>query len=87
MTFTDAVRVRVIRAILGWSSKAFAESIGVSAGTLTAWEKGRTSPQGSRRDALAELCRQHSIGFTPTGYPLPWADCMSFRSKEDTNVT
>ena len=35
----DAVRVRVIRAILGMSSKAFAARVGVSAGTLTAWSE------------------------------------------------
>jgi transcriptional regulator with XRE-family HTH domain len=63
------------------SSKQFAARMVVCAGTLTAWEKGRSKPQGTKRQALAELCQEHKIGFTPSGFPFPIADCMIFKQE------
>lgn len=82
MTFDDATRVRVIRAIVGMDSKSFAAHLGICAGTCTAWEKGRSSPQGAGKKALLELCQERKIGFTPSGFPFPIIDCMMFRQEE-----
>lgn len=83
MIFDDAVRVRVIRAMLGRDSRTFAENLGISPGTLTSWERGRSTPRGLHKRALEEICRHHQIGFTPTGFPLPMADCMMFKPEEN----
>jgi transcriptional regulator with XRE-family HTH domain len=82
MTFDDATRIRVIRAIVGMDSKSFAARLGICAGTLTGWEKSRSAPQGDNRKALAELCRERGIGFTPSGFPFPMADCVMFKKEE-----
>lgn len=81
MTINDAVRIRVIRALLGLDSKTFAKQLNVCAATLTSWEKGRSSPQGANKEVLAEVCRESGIGFTPTGCPLPIADVMMFKQE------
>lgn len=85
MTITDATRIRVIRALIGMSSKDFAERLGICAGTLTAWERSRSAPQGPKRQALAELCQEHGIAFSPSGMPFPIADVMQFK-QENQNV-
>jgi DNA-binding XRE family transcriptional regulator len=82
MKINDATRVRIIRAMLGVDSKTFAKQLNVCAATLTSWEKGRSSPQGANKDALAEICLDAGIGFSPTGYPMPMADVMTFKSRE-----
>ena len=81
MCITDSQRIRVIRAIIGMDSKTFAAELSVSAGTLTAWEKGRSTPQPQKRHELAKLCQKHGLGFTPTGFPMPMDDCFVFRKK------
>lgn len=64
-------------------SKSFAARVGVSVGTVTNWERGRTSPHAKPKakiiDALQKLCEVHGIWFTPEGYPVP-KDC--FRANE-----
>jgi len=77
----DAVRIRVIRAILGMSSKTFAARVGVSAGALTAWERGRATPQVLNRQELAKICQEHKIAFAPSGFPLPASDVLIFKEK------
>jgi transcriptional regulator with XRE-family HTH domain len=84
MILTDAHRIRIIRAILGWDSKTFAARLGVCAGTMTAWEKGRSSPQGTKKQELAELCQEYGIGFTPGGFPIPFADVLILKQQETT---
>ena len=68
---TDAMRVRVIRAILGVTSREFCRMAGISAETLTSWEKGRAEPQRRKRVILAAICHQNSIAFLPNGMPVP----------------
>jgi transcriptional regulator with XRE-family HTH domain len=75
----DAVRIRVIRALMGTTSRSFAQRIGVSAGTLTSWEKGRATPQNSHREELAKLCHEKKIGFLPSGMPVPFVDTLVYR--------
>lgn len=81
MILTDAHRIRIIRALLGWDSKTFAARLGVCSGTMTAWEKGRAAPQGTKKQELAELCQEYGIGFTPSGFPFPVADVMIFKQE------
>lgn len=82
MTFDDATRIRVIRAMLGIDSKSFAAKVGVRPETMSGWEHGHYTPQPSKREELAKLCSEHGIGFTPSGFPFPIAECMMFRSQE-----
>ena len=77
MIIGDAARIRVIRAILGMDSKTFSSRVGVSPGTLTAWEKGRATPQRDKRKTLAELCQSSGIGFMPSGMPIPMSDLLA----------
>lgn len=86
MTIDDAVRIRVIRAITGMDSKTFAAHVGISPTSMTSWEKGRSSPQGASKIALAKLCQENGIGFTPSGFPFPMADCMMFQPEEKQNA-
>jgi DNA-binding transcriptional regulator YiaG len=79
----DAVRIRVIRAILGVTSKEFASRVGVSKGVITGWEKGRYSPQRKSRVELMKICQEHKIAFLPSGYPIPLEDM--FPTQETTN--
>lgn len=81
MTINDAVRVRVIRAITGMDSKTMAARLGIGPATLTSWEKGRATPLPGNRDALAVVCQEHGIGFTPSGFPFPMVDCMQFKQE------
>ena len=81
MTISDATRIRVIRAMLGMTSAEFAKRLNVCAGTMTAWERGRSSPQGENKKLLAELCQEFGIGFSPTGFPFPASDCVVFRQE------
>lgn len=67
MIVNEATKIRVVRAILGMSSGDFAGRLGISAGTLTAWEKGRNSPQEAKKQVLAELCEQNGIAFSISG--------------------
>lgn len=72
----DAARIRVIRALLGLSSRDFAKLIGVRPNAVGAWEKGRNCPQREKRKELAELCRKEGICFLPSGMPVPQADLV-----------
>lgn len=77
----DAVRIRVIRAILGVGSSEFAAMLGVSVGSLTSWEKGRCVPKSTGRASIARLCKDHNIGFLPSGMPAPFPDCVMFKKE------
>lgn len=83
MTLNDAMRVRVIRAILGLNSKAFASRLGVSAITVTAWERGRWVPGAESREELARLCQEHKLAFLPSGMPVPAVDTLIFKETLD----
>jgi len=78
----DSQRIRVIRAILGMTSKALANELGVSTNALTSWEKNKYSPRPENRHELARLCKKNEIGFTPSGMPVPMTDVFTFRKKE-----
>lgn len=73
---SDAVRVRVIRALLGISSKEFASRVGVTAGVVTGWEKGRFCPQRRSRQALERICDLNKITFLPSGMPVLFEDAI-----------
>lgn len=86
MPITEATRIRLVRALIGMDSKTFAARLGVCPATLTGWEKARSEPRGENRQALAELCQEHGIGFSPTGFPFPVADVMIFKPQETPNA-
>jgi transcriptional regulator with XRE-family HTH domain len=75
MQVDESTRIRLIRALLGMESKAFAARVGVCAASITNWEKGRSNPTESTRETLQKLCEVHGIWFTPEGYPVP-KDCF-----------
>lgn len=79
MTVDTSAQIRVMRALLGMSRRDFAARLGVSSATLAAWEHGRNTPQGKTRQVLAELCQEHGIAFLPSGMPVPFAECFTFK--------
>lgn len=81
MIVDDATRIRVVRAFLGMDSKSFSARIGVCVGTLTNYERGRSSPAQRPREELAKLCQENGICFTPSGYPLPVIDHVVFKQE------
>ena len=58
--------VRAVRLHLGFDQKTLAARLGVSIGTLKAWEAGRRPPSGSAR-ALFRLLRQEGLSPLPAG--------------------
>lgn len=83
LTIDDAVRIRVIRAIIGMKSKDMAKRIGVTACTITFWERGTATPRGKHRRELENICREHRITFLPSGFPVPFDDCLQFKESKD----
>lgn len=79
MIVTDAIRIRVLRAILGLNARQFAQRLGVRAPTLYYWERGRRQPRPKYRDALAQLCADEGIAFLPNGFPIPFVDTVLLR--------
>jgi len=71
LVFDDGAQIRVIRALLGLSSKEFAARIGINHQTLTRWERYGNTPQGKNRKEIEALCRHSGIAFTSFGYPIP----------------
>ena len=86
MLLDDATRIRVIRALIGMNSKTFAAELSISAGTLTAWERSRSTPQPQKRHELAKLCQKHGLCFMPSGFPVPASDCLIFKERKETHV-
>jgi transcriptional regulator with XRE-family HTH domain len=80
----DAIRIRVIRALLGISGKELARRVGVTQGVVTGWEKGRSAPRTQSRTALAKICQEHKIMFLPSGFPVPAEDYMPVPAQENT---
>ncbi|WP_374308259.1 helix-turn-helix domain-containing protein [Methylocella sp.] len=55
------IDVAAIRAKAGLSQARFAETVGVSLGTLRNWEQGRRVPEGPARVLLAMLAKRPGI--------------------------
>ena len=68
---SEPQRIRVIKAILGMDSKAFAKAVGVDRNTVTTWESGRSVPSHESRVAIKALCDSQGIVFRKDGMPLP----------------
>lgn len=83
LVIDDAVRIRVVRALLGMKSKDLAKRIGVRAVTITYWERGTATPRGDNRKKLESLCREHRIAFLPSGMPVMFDDCLQFKEKQN----
>ena len=74
-----SVDIAAVRAKTGLSQKAFAESIGVSEGTLINWEQGRRQPAGPAKVLLALVAKQPNLvtELYAKLYPKPfewWGD-------------
>ena len=67
---SEAMRCRVIRAILGWSARQLARKCDVTPYTVWNWEAGRSVPSITSRKALAEICHEHRIAIRPDGFPV-----------------
>jgi DNA-binding transcriptional regulator YiaG len=72
----EATRIRVVRALLGITSKELASRLEVTQGVITAWEKGRSTPRRMNRATLAQMCQKANIMFLPSGMPVPAEDLM-----------
>lgn len=72
----DAARVRIIRAILGISATKLSEMVEVKPTTVTAWERGRSTPQRNKRLLLSRLCAEKGIAFLASGMPVPASDLL-----------
>lgn len=48
-------RIREIRQASDMTQQMFADTIGISVGTLQNWEAGRTSPKGSQAESILEM--------------------------------
>ena len=81
---SDACRIRVVRALMGLTSRDFAAKIGVTPGVVTSWEKGRYTPQRRSRTRLAEICHEAKIMFLPSGMPVPSEDFIP--TQEEINA-
>lgn len=66
------VRVRKLRLALGYARPAFADTVGVSASTVRAWETGDATPSPGVVDAI---CRTFAVDknwlLTGSGRPFP----------------
>jgi DNA-binding transcriptional regulator YiaG len=67
----EAMRIRVIRAIIGCDRQTLQKRLGVSDNVVRNWEDGTSIPQRKNRAALAEICRQYNIAIRPDGFPVP----------------
>ncbi len=83
MIIDDAARVRIVRAILGIESREFAAKLGISAGTMTSWERGRSTTQREKRKVLAAICQENSICFLPSGMPVPHSDLLPVQDTDN----
>jgi len=61
----SSVQVRTIRRQLGLSQARFAKKLGVSTGSVNAWEAGRTRPGAARREAIFALAAGASEAPVP----------------------
>lgn len=70
MVVSEAVRWRVIRAIVGCTRVALAKQLGLNPNSIGQWEAGLHSPNSKSREAYAELCKKHNISIGPNGFPV-----------------
>ena len=66
----EAMRVRVIRAIVGISKSDLAARCDVVYQTVSNWETGRSVPNSTSRRVLSELCAKNNIAIRPDGFPV-----------------
>lgn len=81
MIIPDSTRIRLIRALLGMSSKDFADRLGVCVASITNWERGRTAPGPVQRQELYKLCHENKLAFSPSGMPFPWPESEAFKQE------
>lgn len=73
---SEAIRLKIVRAILDMNQREFARAIGASNASVCCWEAGKTSLSRATRVRLHELCEASGIMFLPTGYPILKSEIM-----------
>lgn len=58
-----AARIRIARAVLGWSQSELGFRIGMTQRAIHKLEQGETEPRRTTMRALEEVWREHSIEF------------------------
>lgn len=66
-----AIDVAKVRSATGLTQTTFANSIGVSTGTLRNWEQGRRKPEGPAQVLLALVAKEPALIQEILGVPVP----------------
>lgn len=62
-----AAKIRVVRAVLGWSQSEFAFRVGLTQRAVHKLEQGDTEPRRSTVRVIEEIWREQGIEFEDTG--------------------
>jgi DNA-binding transcriptional regulator YiaG len=79
----DATKIRVIRALVGMTTGAFAKYLCVQPGAVTDWEHGRSSPRATMSRRMLALCHERGIAFLPCGMPLPYHATLTLKENHN----
>ena len=67
-------RIAARRRELGLTQKRLAEQMGVTAQSVSAWERGKTVPEAERLEALADVLQISVSSLLEGGVPMPRGD-------------
>jgi DNA-binding XRE family transcriptional regulator len=56
--------IRYLRQQLGMTQEELAQSLGITVGTVSRWEKGRFRPSRLARALIVEFARTHNVPLT-----------------------
>lgn len=61
--------IRYLRQQLGMTQEELAQSLGITVGTVSRWEKGRFRPSRLARALIVEFARTHNVPLNLKGRP------------------
>lgn len=61
--------VRYLRRQLGMTQEELAQSLGITVGTVSRWEKGRFRPSRLARALIIDFARTHNLPLNVNGTP------------------
>ena len=64
------VAVRYLRQQLGMTQEELAQSLGITVGTVSRWEKGRFRPSRLARALIVEFARTHNVPLNLKARPM-----------------